>query len=161
MLETIGDLTSCPLMYTFSTISGKWKPFIIWYLSISPNHSSRYGALKNALPYKISHKMMAQHLKELEQDGIVHREEYDEAVMRVEYSLTEKGLSLANIIYLLRDWGAVYGDFSREAVLRTRGHIDDEGVTYYQDESNRATPDHLKWVFDYKSQIESRDASPS
>ncbi len=92
MLEKTGDVSSCPLMYAILTFSGKWKPFIIWYISLSPNQTIRYGALRTALPYRISHKMFIQHLRELERDGIITRTVYDsEPVLRVNYSLTEKG----------------------------------------------------------------------
>ena len=132
MLEKSGCIGSCPLSYAVSTFSGKWKPFIIWHISLTPRHEIRYGALMAALPRGVSHKMLTQHLRELERDGIVTRRvDDDEAVLRVSYALTEKGSTLAVILYLLRDWGALYGDFEQAAPENGRGRIEEAGITYF------------------------------
>jgi len=130
MLENPDDLMSCPLAYAVSVFGGKWKPYIIWYLSISPANSCRYGALKRSIPFEISHKVMSQQLKELEHDGIITRTEYDEVPPRVEYSLTKKGISLSRIIYLLRDWGVAYGQFNDDAMSRSQGAVEDGQIVY-------------------------------
>lgn len=153
MLEKTGDINSCPLMYAVSTFSGKWKPFIVWYISMSPNQSMRYGELRQAMPYKISHKMFIQHLRELEEDGVIERTVHDQdSVLRVDYSLTEKGRSLATILYMLRDWGSVYGDFDSAAVQRSVGVSNGESVIYHlpgQDSGDGASPTGgIVWCMD-------------
>lgn len=92
----------CPLEFTLSIIGGKWKPLILWRLL---NYKIlRYGELKKSIN-SITHKMLSQQLKELELDGIVKREEYMEIPPRVEYSLTEKGLTLIPILQDMVHWG--------------------------------------------------------
>jgi len=122
----------------FSTIGGKWKPFIIWYLYRAPEGFCRYGELKRHIPWDISHKMFTQQLKELEDANIVIRTEYDEKPLRVEYRLTEAGKLLAPAILYLRDWGAVFGQkWTEEDLLdRTLGEHHD-GVLHYGHESER------------------------
>ena len=131
MLENKNDLTTCSLSFAFSAVGGKWKPFIIWYLSIAPTGVYRYGELKRKIPWDISHKMFAQQLKELEEDSIITRTEYDEKPMRVEYSLTEQGKLLVPVIRYMRDWGAVFGEkFGPEVIERSQGTMVDGTVHY-------------------------------
>jgi DNA-binding HxlR family transcriptional regulator len=59
------------------------------------------------MPYT-TQRMLTLQLRELEQDGIVHREIYREIPPKVEYSLTAFGETLKPIIYLMRDWGDIY-----------------------------------------------------
>lgn len=93
----------CPLEYTLKTIGGKWKPVILWYLSVEG--VKRYGELKRFL-VKISHKMLSQQLKELERDGLIHRKEYHQIPPKVEYSITDKGRTIIPILELMNKWGA-------------------------------------------------------
>lgn len=132
MLERENDLMSCTLAYAFYTIGGKWKPYIIWYLKCAPNNTLRYGELKRNIPFKISHKMFSQQLKELETDGLISRCEYnDEVVPRVEYQLTEMGQFVAPVMLYLRDWGAMFGkDFSPNALERSKGDWQGELISY-------------------------------
>ena len=97
----IHTLESCTLNFAFSAISGKWKPYILWYLHSAPGGVCRYGELKRLVPYDISHKIFTQQLQELEAYNIIKRTEYDEKPKRVEYSLTEPGkLLLPVILYI-------------------------------------------------------------
>jgi len=85
-------------------IGGKWKMPIIWRLKDNP---MRYGELKRSLN-KITHKMLTQQLRELEQDEILARKVYTEVPPKVEYSLTLLGESVIPVIDLLREWGEQY-----------------------------------------------------
>ena len=69
-------------------IGGKWKMPLLWRLSL--RNAWRYGELKRAFN-PISHKMLSRQLRELEADGLIHRELYPVIPPKVEYSLTEKG----------------------------------------------------------------------
>ncbi|MCK1816021.1 helix-turn-helix transcriptional regulator [Streptomyces sp. XM4011] len=82
-------------------ISGKWKVVILW--ALSEDHK-RFGELKRAIP-DVSEKVLIQHLRELEADGIVHRESYDVTPLRVEYSLTSHGVALNEALKPLGAWG--------------------------------------------------------
>lgn len=92
----------CPMEYTLSIIGGKWKPLIIWRLVNSG--ILRYGQFKKSIN-GITHKMLSQQLKELESDGIIKRDEYPEIPPKVEYSLTEKGITLIPVLKGMVNWG--------------------------------------------------------
>lgn len=132
MDEYVHTFETCSLNYACSAISGKWKPYIIWYLYDAPNGTCRYGELKRRVPYKISHKIFTQQLQELEKDNIIIRTEYDEKPLRVEYSLTEVGKLLVPVIFYLRDWGTIaFSEFTQKDLLdRTRGTVDGEYIKY-------------------------------
>jgi DNA-binding HxlR family transcriptional regulator len=103
MSETVSSCPafSCGLDATLRVIAGKWKPLIVYFLSQAPN---RYGELRRAVR-GVSDKMLIQHLKELEADGIVLRTDYQEVPPRVDYTLTPLGYSLAQALAPLCVWG--------------------------------------------------------
>jgi DNA-binding HxlR family transcriptional regulator len=74
--------------YVLEKIGGKWKMPILWQLSV--NKVMRYGELRRVMN-GITHKMLSQQLKELEQDGFILRTVYPQIPPKVEYSLTDKG----------------------------------------------------------------------
>ncbi|HXV92778.1 MAG TPA: helix-turn-helix domain-containing protein [Pseudonocardia sp.] len=102
----------CGLDAAVDVVAGKWKPLILWELHTGPR---RFGELRRGLP-GVSEKMLVQHLRELEADGIVHREVHREVPPRVEYSLTEFGLSLNTALEPLGEWGERH----MERILATR-----------------------------------------
>jgi DNA-binding HxlR family transcriptional regulator len=89
---------------TADVIGGKWKTLILYYLLETPR---RFNELKRLLP-DVSQRILTQQLRELEYDGIIHREIYKEIPPRVEYSLTDLGTSLKQIILLMLAWGEQY-----------------------------------------------------
>ena len=91
----------CGLDAAIDVIGGKWKALILWEMQEQPR---RFGELKRGLP-GVSEKMLIQQLRELEADGIVHREVYQQVPPKVEYSLTEIGVSLNAALGPLGDWG--------------------------------------------------------
>ncbi|MFJ7406001.1 MULTISPECIES: winged helix-turn-helix transcriptional regulator [unclassified Lysinibacillus] len=93
-----------PFDFTLSLIGGKWKMKIMYELS--SDTILRYGELKRKIP-AITHKMLSSQLRELEDSGIVHREEYPQIPPKVEYSLTPKGKSLMPILEEMCKWGVV------------------------------------------------------
>ena len=88
--------------YTLSLISGKYKPIILYclmeYEPVRFNEMQRYLG-------KVADKTLSQNLKELEKDGLIHREMYPEVPPKVEYTLTERGHSLVAVLDKLCDWG--------------------------------------------------------
>ncbi len=88
--------------YTMSLIQGKYKMFILYTLM-------GYGVVRFTEMKKyigtISYKTLSVTLKELEADGLVHREEYPQIPPKVEYSLTERGKSLIPILDQMCTWG--------------------------------------------------------
>lgn len=127
----IHTLESCTLNFAFSAISGKWKPYILWYLHSAPGGVCRYGELKRLVPYDISHKIFTQQLQELEAYNIIKRTEYDEKPKRVEYSLTEPGKLLLPVILYMRDWGILASkDCQPGAIERTHGQPQGSTIHY-------------------------------
>jgi len=108
----------CPTETTLKIIGGRWKVLILWQLQ---SGTRRFGELRR-LVSGITEKMLTQQLRELEQDGLVHREIYREVPPRVEYSLTPRGESLRPILEAIHSWGTDYlssDGVIDEAQLRT------------------------------------------
>ena len=91
----------CGLEAALAVVGGKWKPIVLWQLAQAPR---RFGELRR-LVTGISEKMLIQQLRELEADGIVIRKDFQEIPPRVEYSLTEFGVSLGQALSPLCEWG--------------------------------------------------------
>jgi DNA-binding HxlR family transcriptional regulator len=99
-----GKKYKSPVELSLDILGGKWKILIIWQLKDDPK---RYGELKKSL-FGVTHKMLTQQLRELEQDEIISRKVYPEIPPKVEYNLTLLGKTIIPIIDLLSDWGNEY-----------------------------------------------------
>lgn len=91
-----------PFAYAISIVNGKWKMHILFWLW--KREVMRYGELKKSLG-KVTHKMLSNQLKELEADGIVIRTEYPQVPPKVEYKLSQLGMSLMPVLQSLCQWG--------------------------------------------------------
>ncbi len=100
-----GRIYHCAMDVTMDYIGGKWKTVVLWYLR---DKTMRFGELKKQIP-EITEKMLSLQLKDLEQDGLVKREVYPEVPLRVEYSLTEFGLTLVPVLESIAKWGRELG----------------------------------------------------
>lgn len=94
----------CPIEATLDIVGGKWKVLILFYLM---QGTVRFGELQRLIP-KITQRMLTLQLRELEEDGVIHREVYRQVPPKVEYSLTEFGRSLEPLLLLMRDWGVMH-----------------------------------------------------
>ena len=88
--------------YTLSLIAGKYKPIVLYCLM--EYEPVRFNELRRYLG-SAADKTLSQTLKELERDGLIHREMYPEIPPKVEYSLTERGHSLVQVLDQLCVWG--------------------------------------------------------
>jgi DNA-binding HxlR family transcriptional regulator len=89
----LGDVLRC--------IDGRWKMPILAHLS--GEETMRFSDLERAIP-QASQKMLTQHLRELERDGIVTRTVYPQVPPKVEYRLTDHGKRLRSVFLALLDW---------------------------------------------------------
>lgn len=96
----------CPLEYALDIFGGKWKSRIICALGM--NSTMRYSELRGELS-NITDTMLADSLKELHQDGMVIRTQYNQIPPKVEYSLTEKGMSVIPLLFEINSWGREHG----------------------------------------------------
>jgi DNA-binding HxlR family transcriptional regulator len=110
LVETMQD--PCRVGSVLHIIGGRWQGAIIWWLR---DGTKRFGELRRHIP-GVSQTVLTTQLRQLERDGLVHREQFDEMPVRVEYSLTDLGRSLLPILDDLRDWALQ----NLEAVERAR-----------------------------------------
>lgn len=98
--------TNCPVEYTASIISNKWKIIILRDLL---TETKRYNELSRSV-VGISAKVLTENLRELERDGIIKRKVYPVVPPKVEYSLSEKGEALRDVLDCMRAFGEKYKD---------------------------------------------------
>lgn len=98
----IFDEKSCPVTATMQVIGGKWKAILI--NAIYHTSPARFGELKRSVK-GITQSMLTQQLRELEEDGIISRKIYAEIPPKVEYTITEFGITLGPIIQSMAHWG--------------------------------------------------------
>ena len=99
------DENSCPVTATMKVLGGKWKPILI--NAIYHTYPARFGELKRSV-IGITQSMLTQQLRELEDDGIISRKIYAQIPPKVEYTLTEFGLTLSPVIQTMANWGLEY-----------------------------------------------------
>jgi DNA-binding HxlR family transcriptional regulator len=103
----MGDpLFKSSIELTLKVIGGKWKPVILCHLT---EGTKRFGELKRDMP-EITQKMLTQQLRELEQDGIINRKIYTQVPPKVEYSLTDYGLTIKELLNIMSQWGQKHQD---------------------------------------------------
>ncbi|MBW7676687.1 winged helix-turn-helix transcriptional regulator [Chryseobacterium chendengshani] len=103
--KIVFDEKSCPVTATMQVLGGKWKAILI--NAIYHTSPARFGELKRSVK-GITQSMLTQQLRELEDDGIINRKIYAEIPPKVEYTLTEFGLTLSPIMQSMADWGKEY-----------------------------------------------------
>ncbi|MEV0500269.1 helix-turn-helix domain-containing protein [Streptomyces spectabilis] len=116
-IVTVTDQHTCGMAVAVGAFEGKWKSFIMWALADGPR---RFGQTRR-LVTGISEKVLTQQLRELQADGIVHRQDHEEVPPRVEYSLTDRGRRLYELLELLSAWG-------QEHLAAREGSMTDGGL---------------------------------
>ncbi len=103
-MQTAKELPACPVETTLMLIGDKWKVLILRDLMTG---TKRFGELKKSIG-SVSQKVLTAQLRDMEANGLVHRQVYAEVPPRVEYSLTELGRSLKPILDAMWTWGEGY-----------------------------------------------------
>lgn len=96
---------NCPVALASNAINGKWKLLILHRLWVGG--TQRFSELKKQVD-GVSEKMLIQHLKELEKDGLIARKVYPVVPPKVEYFLTEQGKQFIPVINAMREWGSTF-----------------------------------------------------
>lgn len=102
--RSIKELPACPVETTLTLIGDKWKVLIL--RDLMPG-TKRFGELKKSIGH-VSQKVLTAQLRDMEENGLLHRRTYAEVPPRVEYSLTDLGRSLKPVLDALQEWGARY-----------------------------------------------------
>jgi DNA-binding HxlR family transcriptional regulator len=113
-MENINKVYNTAVEATLEVIGGKWKPVILFHLTFGKRRNSEFLSL---IP-QITQKMLTQHLRELEEEGVILRKTYNQVPPKVEYELSEYGWSLKEILHLMCRWGDIhierkYGESAR------------------------------------------------
>ncbi|BDH61649.1 MarR family transcriptional regulator [Lysinibacillus sp. PLM2] len=116
-----GNLKDTGFGYTLSLIGGKYKMTVLYALYLN-NNPIRYNHLKRMLG-NISFKTLTNTLKELEGDQLINRKEYPQVPPKVEYSLSEKGLSLIPVLDAICYWGEDQLDKRKEVTLKVDNNL--------------------------------------
>lgn len=90
-----------PVEFAMGRIGGTWKMPILWRLK---DRVMRYSELKRDIP-RITDKMLTSQLRELEEEGFIHRKVYPVVPPKVEYSITERGKTCIPIVESIRNYG--------------------------------------------------------
>lgn len=98
------ELPACPVEATLELIGGKWKGIVLYYLL---DGRLRFSELKRQVG-DVTQRMLTKQLRELEASGLVNRIVYAEVPPRVEYELTEEGMSLKPVLATLKKWGETH-----------------------------------------------------
>lgn len=101
--ETV--FTDCPIRNVLARISGKWSLLVLYTLDRKGMSPMRFNQLRRAIP-DISQKVLTTTLRTLETDGLICRKVFAEVPPRVEYSLTERALTLIPLVDSLINWAA-------------------------------------------------------
>ena len=108
--KNITEHQQYPVNTTLEIIGGKWKVIILYHLF---QGTQRFNELRRLIP-NITQRMLTLQLREMENDGILHRKVYPEIPPKVEYSLTEFGQTLLPVIKAMHKWGNKYEKTSQQ-----------------------------------------------
>ena len=109
MADIKAEYLACPIRQVVSRFGDKWSLLVLFLLNRSDTGVLRFNEIRRFMT-DCSQKMLSQTLKKLEQSHLVHREVYPEVPPRVEYSLTDTGISLMPVLTALIDWGKEHFD---------------------------------------------------
>ena len=121
-MKTTPARQRCPVEFTLDVIGGKYKPLILWHLQ---KGCLRFSELRRNLAHATT-KMLTQHLRELEEDGLVARKIYPVIPPKVEYSLTRLGRSVMPVLEAMCDWGVKHQRLAKGGRNKKRDNDSEE-----------------------------------
>ncbi|MBV8977340.1 MAG: helix-turn-helix transcriptional regulator [Alphaproteobacteria bacterium] len=119
LVDVTPEMAARGVERALGVLNGRWKMVILFHLF--DKRTLRFSKLEKAIP-SISQKMLTQHLRELEHDGVVARTVYPEVPPKVEYALTEWGSALCPVLDMLLEWGAL-GEATKAQIAEQSGEL--------------------------------------
>lgn len=101
----------CPYVTAQKVLTGKWSMYLLYILSAGP---IRFNELQRQMPEEMTHTTLSRQLKNLEQEGLVIRTEYNQIPPKVEYTLSEIGKRFKPVLSELKLWGEEYIQYISE-----------------------------------------------
>ena len=98
----------CPYVTAQKVLTGKWSMYILYLLTDCP---LRFNELQRRMPEEMTHTTLSRQLKNLEEEGLIVRTEYQQIPPKVEYSLSEIGEKFRDVLSVLEVWGNEYINF--------------------------------------------------
>ena len=98
----------CPYVTAQKVLTGKWSMYILYLLTYGP---LRFNELQRRMPEEMTHTTLSRQLKNLEEEGLIVRTEYQQIPPKVEYSLSEIGEKFRDVLSVLEVWGNEYINF--------------------------------------------------
>jgi len=112
---TKSDADNCPLLPVHRIISGKWNIFIIYFLE---RETLRFGELRRKLP-NMTQATLSRQLKDLIEEGMIERKDYQQIPPKVEYSLTDIGRKFVLVLEALEQWVIEYEKYTgQQAIIK-------------------------------------------
>jgi DNA-binding HxlR family transcriptional regulator len=94
-------MTSCPMTAALNAIGGKWSLILLYFLD---SGTRRFNELRRLVP-EVSHKVLTETLRNLEEEGLIIRTVHSLAPSHVEYEISEHGRSVLPLMHAVREWG--------------------------------------------------------
>lgn len=99
--EAPTPMTDCPMTAALNAIGGKWSLILLYFLD---SGTRRFNELRRLVP-DLSHKVLTETLRNLEEEGLIVRTVHSMAPSHVEYEISEHGRSVLPLMHAVRDWG--------------------------------------------------------
>ena len=99
--EAPTPMTSCPMTAALNAIGGKWSLIILYFLD---SGTRRFNELRRLVP-DVSHKVLTETLRNLEEEGLIVRTVHSLAPSHVEYEISNHGQSVLPLMHAVREWG--------------------------------------------------------
>lgn len=107
-------MTQCPMTAALNAIGGKWSLICLYFLEIERR---RFNELRRLMP-DVSHKVLTETLRNLEEQGLIVRTVHSLAPSHVEYELSEHGETVRPLIHAVRGWGRDHLDWMTDGAMR-------------------------------------------